>query len=312
MKMTNQKNLLDVACRLGGSFFSIKSSRFIRRRAFTLLEIMIAMTIFAVVVTAIYSSWMTIVRGAKAGQNAAVAAQRSRVAMRTIEDALLTAQLSSVNIQHYSFVADTSEPKFAWLSFVSRLPASFPGSGLFGDLVVRRVTFAVEPDADGTNKLIMTQMPLLLVTNSENSPYPITLARDVSLFVLEFWDPQLNDWTDELLTTNQLPTLVRVSLSIGSSSGPSSRPVEVASRIVAVPSLAIGVDVQQPTRQRTAGAGGINSSGQGTHGNGQGLGSEKPIPINPGNPNGGFPGGGFPGGGSGGRPTRPGGGTRPR
>ena len=219
------------------------------KRAFTLLEIMIAMTIFTVVLIAIYSSWMSIVRGSKSGLNAAAAAQRSRIAMRAIEDALLTTQLYTENIRYYNFVAETSEPKFAWLSLTSRLPGSFPGSGLFGDQVVRRVTFSVEPGADGKNQLVMTQIPLLVVTNSEVTAYPLTLARDVSLFVLDFWDEQLNGWTGELLTTNVIPKMVRVSLGIGHAGTSSSQPMEVTSRIIAMPSVAVGQDVQQPRRQ---------------------------------------------------------------
>lgn len=224
----------------------MKSEKNKFNRAFTLLEIMVAMAIFTIVLAAIYSTWMSIVRGAKSGQEAAQAAQHSRIAMRTIEDALLTAQLYTENIQHYNFVADTSDPKFAWLSFTARLPATFPGSGLFGDQVVRRVTFSVEPDAENVPQLVMSQIPLLLVTNEEITAYPITLVKDVSLFVVEFWDAQVGDWSDELLTTNQLPKMVRVSIGIGHAGTSASQPAELTSRIVALPSIAVTPDIQQP------------------------------------------------------------------
>ena len=226
-------------------------------RGFTLLEIMIAMTIFTVVMIAIYSSWTAIVRGSRTGLNAAAAAQRSRIAMRAIEDALLTTQLFTENSRYYSFIADTSDPKLSWLSLTAQLPANFPGSGLFGDLTVRRVTFSIEPDPEGSKQLIMTQIPYLLVTNADTSAYPIILAKDVSLFVLEFWDPQLKDWTDELLTTNQIPRMIRVSLGIGHSTGGFSQPIEITSRVIYIPSLAVGPGIQQPNRQ--PGPGGIGT-----------------------------------------------------
>ena len=219
------------------------------RQAFTLLEIMVAMAIFTFVLIAIYSSWSAIVRGARLGQDAASAAQHSRIAIRTIEDALLTTQLYTENIAHYGFIADTADPKFAWLSLAARLPDTFPGSGLFGDQVVRRVTFSVEPDPEGVPQLIMSQVPLLLVTNAEISPYPITLVRDVSLFVLEFWDTQQGEWTDELLTTNVIPKMIRVSIGIGHGPGSSSQPSEITSRIIAMPSMAVTPDIQQPLAQ---------------------------------------------------------------
>lgn len=224
---------------------------------------MIAMSIFTVIIVAVYSSWAAIVRGSKSGLEAAAAAQRSRIAIRTIEDALLTTQLYTENARHYSFVADTSDAKFAWLSLSARLPETFPGSGLFGDQVVRRVTFFVEPGVDGTAQLLMTQIPLLLVTNADVSAYPITLAKDISLFVLEFWDPTLNDWTDELLTTNVIPKMIRVSLGVGHAQN-SSQPTELVSRIIAMPSIAVGADIQQP--RQAAGAGGVGVGGPGAQG----------------------------------------------
>ena len=224
----------------------MKFPKSVLKQAFTLLEIMIAMAIFSVVLIAIYSGWTGIVRGTSSGLAAAAAAQRSRVAMHTIEDALLTTQLSTENIRFYSFVADTSDPKFAWLSFTSRLPDTFPGSGLFGDSVVRRITFSVEPDADRVPQLVMSQVPLLLVTNSDMKAYSITLVRDVSLFVVEFWDTQKGEWADELLTTNQIPQLIRVSIGIGHGPASSSRPSEIVSRIIAMPSIAVTPDILKP------------------------------------------------------------------
>src|SRR5437879_5943157 len=57
----------------------------IRHHAFTLLEIMIAIAIFGMVLTAIYSTWLAILRGKKAGETAAAEVQRSRIAIRALE-----------------------------------------------------------------------------------------------------------------------------------------------------------------------------------------------------------------------------------
>lgn len=297
----------------------MKTFRSHSKRGFTLLEIMIAMSLFSVIIVAVYSSWAAIVRGAKSGQDAAAAAQRSRIAIRTLEDALLTTQLYTENLRYYSFLADTSDSKFTWLSLTARLPATFPGSGLFGDQVVRRVTFSVVPDVDGTAQLVMTQIPLLLATNSDVSAYPITLAKDVSLFVLEFWDTTLNDWTDELITTNAIPKRIRVSLGIGHTQAYSSQPSEIVSRIIAMPSIAVGADVQQPRQVGGPGAGAPGAGGQGGAGGPGGRGGRgNGAPGTGGRDggqgfnNGGTPPGGF--GGFNGPPTQPGGnrGRQPR
>jgi hypothetical protein len=176
---------------------------------------------------------------------------------------------------------------------------------LFGDQVVRRVTFAVQPGEDGTNELVMSQIPYLIVTNQDVSEYPITLAKDVSLFVLQFWDTNINDWAEELETTNQIPQMVRVTLGLGNTSGFGQRPAEVVSRVISLPSVAVGADIQRPMRQGGGGSpfgtpgGGIRGGGRGDNGNGNkggNNGSRGPGGgrFTPGGPGGsGFPGGGI-------------------
>jgi len=148
------------------------------RRAFTLVEIMIAVAIFAAVMIAIYSSWSAILRGKRIGQDAAAAAQRSRVAVRALENSLMSLQMFVANIKYDYFSADTSGD-FATLSFVARLPKSFPRSGRFGDLNVRRVTFAVESGHDSKRQLVLRQTPLLMDPDKDKDEQenPLVLAR---------------------------------------------------------------------------------------------------------------------------------------
>jgi type II secretion system protein J len=211
---------------------------------FTLLEVMIAIGIFMMVLTAIYSIWLSILKGTRVGLAAAADAQRSRIAMRAVEDALLTAQLSTANIRHYAFVTDTKGSDFAEMSFVARLPASFPGVGRYGDTLVRRVSFTIKPGEKGLNELVMTQAPMLMDTEKVE-PYSLVLANDVSKFDLEFWDLQKRDWIDEWRYTNQLPKMVKVTLGLGKVRS-SSRPFDLVTRVVAIPGAAVTPDIQRP------------------------------------------------------------------
>src|SRR6266700_6514 len=138
-------------------------------RAFTLLEIMLAIMIFMMVLTAIYATWLAIRKGTQAGLKAAAEVQRSRIAVRTLEDAFTSTEYFVANMNYYLFFADTSGDMAA-VSMAARLPASFPGVGRYGDQVVRRVSFYAEPGKDGTHDLIMTQAPILLATNSSYPP----------------------------------------------------------------------------------------------------------------------------------------------
>ncbi len=203
---------------------------------FTLLEVMMAIMIFAMVLTAVYATWIAVLRGEKAGAKAAAEVQRSRIAIRALEDAFLSAVMYAENSKYYYFVAESSGD-MGGVSLVSRLPASFPGVGRYGDQIVRRVSFSTHPGKDGGQELLMSQAPMLLDTNSPSTaPYSLVLARDVSLFTLDFWDMRKADWVSEWIATNQLPRLVRISLGLGKVGG---KPQDLVSRVVALPSMSV-------------------------------------------------------------------------
>lgn len=206
------------------------------QKAFTLVEVMLSITIFSLIMISIVACWRAVVSGKITAENAAAAAQRARIGIRTVEVALSCAEISVANIQYYAFENDTSE-KFATLSLAARLPASFPGSGLFGDNVMRRVSFDVEAGPDGTNNLVMNQWPLLEALDQNNTPYPIVLARDVNVFMLEFWSTQDDDWVVSWDPTNTFPPLVRVTLGVGHSPDHPDSPYDVIVRTVAIPSV---------------------------------------------------------------------------
>ncbi len=211
------------------------------RRAFTLLEIMIALGIFAMILTGIYATWMTLMKGGDAAKRAAADVQRSRMALTTLHDAFLTTLMFKGNIRDYWFKADTSGD-YAAVSLVARLPASFPGVGSYGDQFVRRVEFSVEPGKDHGNELKMTQAPILLDTENV-APYSLVLARDVTLFRLSFYDQKKGEWLDEWKDTNQLPKLVQIGLGLGKLRG-SSEPADVVTTIVSLPANAVGGELQ--------------------------------------------------------------------
>ena len=116
-------------------------------RAFTLVEIMVALAIFTLVIGAVYATFVSVMRASKVGLDAAAQAQRQRIALRTIEDSLMCIQSFQASQRYYSFnVTNGDAPG---LSFTSRLPEVFPRNGKFGDYNLRRLTFALEAGSDG-------------------------------------------------------------------------------------------------------------------------------------------------------------------
>src|ERR1700690_3843205 len=134
MKLEMKLPILD--CR-----FSLKKSggiprfRSIANHAFTLIEVMVSIVIFALIIAAVYSTWVLILKSSQVGQSAAARAQRQRIAVRTIEDSLTCIQSVQASMQYYYFgVTNGDQPS---LSFVSRVPDVFPRNGKFGDFNLR-------------------------------------------------------------------------------------------------------------------------------------------------------------------------------
>jgi prepilin-type N-terminal cleavage/methylation domain-containing protein len=209
-----------------------------RRRGFTMVEIMVSIAIFMMIMGTIIACWKAIVSGSHTGEVAAAMAQRARNSMKAVEDSLNNLEISARNIRYDAFIADTTDPQFASLSFAARLPGSFLGSDYFGDNVMRRVIFDVEKDADNKLNLVMTQFPLLAIPSEQNPPKSIVLARDVSAFVLEFWSPSDQDWLSDFTRTDQVPPMIRITLGTGHLPKDPKIPFEVISRVVVPPTVA--------------------------------------------------------------------------
>ena len=213
--------------------------------AFTMIEVMLAIGIFALILSAIYGSWSAVSRGARIGLTAATEAQRERMTVRVLEDALLNCQMYQNNQANYTMVA-IPRGDFSSISFVANLPGSFPGSGRYGGISMRRVQFWVEPGMNGLNQMFMEQHPPLLATNVDNQPYRLGLGRDIFLFLMEFWDEREAKWTNELVNSNQIPRLVRFAVGFGHAENSRTNPRELITRIVSLPSTVITSAMQAP------------------------------------------------------------------
>jgi type II secretion system protein J len=204
-------------------------------RAFTLIELMVAIMIFTLIVAAVYSTWSVILKSSQVGQSAAARVQRQRIAIRTIEDSLTCIQSVQSSMQYYYFgVTNGDQPS---LSFVSRVPDIFPRNGKFGDFNLRRVSFSVEPDANQVKNLVLRQNPILMDMDSDEQSTPLILARDVKDFVTSCWDTNTLSWDDEWDSTNSIPPMVRVTLTLNSNAGgDSASPTLAITREIAMPS----------------------------------------------------------------------------
>jgi prepilin-type N-terminal cleavage/methylation domain-containing protein len=219
-----------------------------RCRAFTLIEIMMAIAIFSMMVAAIYSTWILILRASRTGLETAAQAQRERIAVRTIEDSLTCIQSFRASMQYYYFFVQNGDQPT--LSFTARVPDVFPRNGRFGNFNLRRLTFTVEPgpDAIGSEKdLVLRQNPILMDVDGDEQHYPLVLARNVKDFVVECWDTNKMQWDDEWVDTNSIPPMVRVSLLLGDNADSGSAATMAITHLIALPSITMPTVVQMPT-----------------------------------------------------------------
>jgi type II secretion system protein J len=216
--------------------------------AFTLVEILVAIGILGLVLVSIFSTWTAILRATRNGQQAAASVQRVRMAAHVIEESLTSAQFFSANQQYYSFLSDSGDE--ASLSFVARLSPSFPRSGKFGDLDLRRVTFSVEQGSE-SKQLVLRQAPLMMDLDVDEKNHPLVLARNVKEFNAQFWDLK-EGWIDEWTQTNMLPPLVKVTLKILDKPDSTAPPEEIT-RIVSLPAFAVTPNWQVPRGMPGAG-----------------------------------------------------------
>jgi hypothetical protein len=243
-------------CRATGSNskFAIRNSKFFA--AFTLIEIMVATMVFSMVIASIYATWALVMRATQVGQDSAAQAQRQRVVLRAIGDALMGVESFQASQNYYWFKLENGSTPF--LSFVARLPDTYARNGKFvgaaggRDASSRRVTFSVAPGADGEKELILRQSQILMDMDQDEEKYPLVLARNVREFTIEWWGTnKMNneaEWSKEWddTQTNTIPQMLRVHLVLGANTEKGANAPEfAATRIYTVPSQMMPAVVQR-------------------------------------------------------------------
>lgn len=223
---------------------------FRNRQGFTLVEILLALGIFALLIAALFSTWTLVVRATIVAKGTAARLQRERIAMSTIEDALTCIQSHQASINYYLFNIQNGDQPL--LSFAAYLPESFPRSGEFEgqmpdggsmDYHLRRLWFSLQPDGQGANDLILRQNPVLMDMPPAEINTPLVLAKNVSAFAIECWDTNTMAWDTDWAATNMLPPLVRVTVGFAN---PATKASQVITRVISFPSGTMPTQVQTP------------------------------------------------------------------
>jgi hypothetical protein len=215
-----------------------------------MVEILLALGIFALLIVALYSTWILVVRATIVGKGTAARLQRERVAMHTIEDALTCIQSHQASIYYYLFNVQNGDQPL--LGFTARLPDTFPRTGEFVgmtpgggtmDYHLRRLTFSLQPDGQNGNDLVVRQNPVLMDMSQDEIKTPLILAKNITAFTIECWDTNAMQWATEWDATNMIPPLVRVTVGFGN---PATHSSQIITRLISFPSGTMPSQVQTP------------------------------------------------------------------
>jgi type II secretion system protein J len=251
-----------------------------KRRApsgFTLFEVMIAVTLLGVVLTAVYGIWSAGLRGWRRSGAMVDALQRERIVFGALEDLTQSAVFMRSDKMLYELRGVRGDAGNDSISFVTASDAFLPpaAAGVAG---MRRVTLSLAYDE--------YRQPYLGIVNAaavaEEPTEPVVprvLSTDVTAFSVRYRHPQTGAWQDEWSERNLLPAGIEYTITFAAGSGAQAVTVQ-AKRLLELP-MALYVARTgglSPTVTRT---GGGRGSGTGKEGGGS---SRGPVPIRPGTP----------------------------
>lgn len=182
------------------------------RSAFTLLEIMLAVTILGLLVIAVSSTWSAGLRGWKRSSGLSETFQRQRVLLESLSELAQSTVYFTDRRKLYAIRAERDPLLGDSISFVTTSDALLPpGEAIVAGM--RRVTIGLERDADGQPCLMIRNTPAL---QEEDRTAPKTghvLARGVTGFAVRFRDLQAETWKDQWAETDAMPAGLEFSLT---------------------------------------------------------------------------------------------------
>jgi prepilin-type N-terminal cleavage/methylation domain-containing protein len=187
-----------------------------RRRGFTLVEVMLAVTILGLIITAVYSTWSAALMAWRRGGDASEVFQRQRIVMDTLTELAQSVVFYPSQPDLYAVTAKSRPNWGDTVSFVTASDVLLPPSEAI-DAGMRRVTISMEQDEYGRKYLAIVNAPAVSVdqTNITAALQAHVLSMDVSGFYVRFLDPRSNTWVDSWDETNLIPLALEFTLVFG-------------------------------------------------------------------------------------------------
>jgi prepilin-type N-terminal cleavage/methylation domain-containing protein len=168
------------------------------RAGFTLMEILLAVAILSIVITAVYNTWSAALNAWRRGTDASEVMQRQRIVMDVLTELTQSAVFFTASAQLYTVVGTKNPGLGDSVSFVTASDAFLPPSEAT-DAGMRRVTISVEEDQYRRTYLAIVNQPALR-PEDDSSAEPLqahVVSMDVSGFFVRYLDPRDGTWSDK-------------------------------------------------------------------------------------------------------------------
>jgi prepilin-type N-terminal cleavage/methylation domain-containing protein len=202
-----------------------------RRQAFTLLEVLLAVTILAVVMTAVYATWSAGLAGWKRSSSVSENFQRQRIVMDTLAELTKSAVYFSSRDALYSVIGAHDADNGDSISFVTASDVLLPPSEAIA-AGMRRVTISLERDSYNRAYLALANAAALEAADAPESE-PHVLCSDVSGFAVRYRNARTGSMEDKWEENNFPPSAVEYTVAFGANDG--RTPPVVVTRTIELP-----------------------------------------------------------------------------
>lgn len=203
-----------------------------RRAGFTLVEVLLAVTILAVVMTAVYSTWSTALAAWKRATSVSGTFQRQRIVMDTLSELTRSAVFSLPNPPLCAVKGTHDAQAGDSVSFVTASEDLLPPSEMIL-AGLRRVTISLRRDEWGRSWLGIANAPALKLEDETANPPSHLIGLDVTGFSVRYFDPRDATWHEAWEDSMALPRAVEYTVTFDTGA-PGVAPV-VLTRMVEFP-----------------------------------------------------------------------------
>jgi prepilin-type N-terminal cleavage/methylation domain-containing protein len=204
-------------------------ARMRQRGGFTLLEIMLAVTILAVIITAVYNTWSAALTAWKRGTQITDTFQRQRIVLDTLSELTTSAVFYGAKPELYAVTGTHSDTAGDSVSFVTASDVLLPpGEGIAAGM--RRVTLSLENDKDGNVFLGLVNAPALEDPDADTQNLIHVLSADVTGFTVRYLDPQNATWVDHWEEKTRTPSALEFTVTFRAGSA-GTAPVTVTRQV---------------------------------------------------------------------------------